>query len=166
VTTVAALRLSRIALAASVAALFTLVAFGNVTDYGSNFAFVQHVLAMDTTFGSPGVMWRAITMSAAHHAAYAMIIAWEAATAALLWAGVARLWRARAGAASAWNAARGPAILGLTAGALLHGLGFLVIAGEWFAMWQSRQWNGQASAAIFLTFTGLALLHLSAAEPE
>ena len=165
-TTMSALRLSRMALAASVAALFTLVAFGNVTDYGSNFAFVQHVLAMDTTFGSPGVMWRAITSPAVHHAAYVAIIGWQAGTAALLWVGVARLWRTRRGAAAAWNAARGPALLGLTAGMLLYGLGFLVIAGEWFAMWQSRQWNGQANAAIFLTFIGLALLHLSAAEPE
>lgn len=165
-TTVIALRLSRMALTASVAALFTLVAFGNVTDYGSNFAFVQHVLTMDTTFGSPGVMWRAITSPAVHHAAYLAIIGWQLGTAALLWVGVGRLWCARRGAAAAWNSARGPALLGLTAGMLLYGLGFLVIAGEWFAMWQSRQWNGQANAAIFLTFIGIALLHLSAAEAE
>jgi hypothetical protein len=25
-----------------------LTAFGNITDYGSNFAFVQHVMSMDT----------------------------------------------------------------------------------------------------------------------
>jgi hypothetical protein len=31
-----------------------LVAFGNITDYSANAAFVQHVLAMDTTnFGAP-----------------------------------------------------------------------------------------------------------------
>ncbi|MBR0670947.1 DUF2165 domain-containing protein [Roseomonas soli] len=161
-----ALRLSRIALTKSVALLFTLIAFGNLTDYGTNFAFVQHVLAMDTTFRSPGVMWRAITDPTLHHAAYILIIAWEAATAVLLWAGVMRLWSARGGTAAAWNAARGPAILGLTAGALLYGLGFLVVAGEWFSMWQSREWNGQASAAIFLTFIGLTLIHVSAAETE
>ncbi|MBR0678949.1 DUF2165 domain-containing protein [Roseomonas eburnea] len=159
-------RLSRIALTASLAAFFSLIAFGNVTDYGSNFAFVQHVMSMDTTFRSPGVMWRAVTSPAMHHAAYLAIIAWQAGTALLLWIGVARLWGARSGTAAAWNAARGPAILGLTAGALLYGLGFLVVAGEWFSMWQSREWNGQANAAIFLTFTLLVLLHLSNGERE
>jgi len=29
--------------------LVSLVAFGNLTDYETNFAFVQHVLTMDTT---------------------------------------------------------------------------------------------------------------------
>ncbi len=161
-----ALRLSRIALTAAVAAFFTLIAFGNLTDYGSNFAFVQHVMSMDTTFRSPGVMWRAVTSPWAHHLAYAAIIGWQVGTAALLWFGVVRLCGVRGSSGAAWNAARGPAILGLTAGALLYGLGFLVIAGEWFAMWQSREWNGQANAAIFLTFCGVVLLHLSAAEPE
>ena len=83
-----ALRLSRIALTASLAAFFSLIAFGNITDYGTNFAFVQHVMSMDTTFRSPGVMWRAVTAPWAHHAAYAAIIAWQVGTAALLWFGV------------------------------------------------------------------------------
>ncbi|NMJ42317.1 DUF2165 domain-containing protein [Roseomonas sp. JC162] len=159
-----ALRLSRIALTASLAAFFSLIAFGNITDYGTNFAFVQHVLSMDTTFRSPGVMWRAVTAPWAHHAAYAAIIAWQVGTAVFLWVGVGRLWGARGGPGAAWNAARGPAILGLTMGAVLYGFGFLVVAGEWFSMWQSREWNGQANAAMFLTFIGIALLHLSPAE--
>ncbi len=160
-----ALRLSRMAISAAVAVFFTLIAFGNLTDYGTNLAFVRHVMSMDTTFRSPGVMWRAITAPWAHHLAYAAIIAWQVGTAMLLWYGVMRLWRARNGGAAAWNAARGPVVLGLTAGMLLYGLGFLAIAGEWFSMWQSKDWNGQANAAIFLTFCGIALLHVSAAEP-
>jgi len=160
-----ALRLSRIALTTAVAVFFTLIAFGNVTDYGTNFAFVQHVLSMDTIFPDSTLRWRAITDPRLHHLAYGLIIAWQGATAALLWLGVARLWAARGATAGGWNAARGPALLGLTAGMLLYGLGFLVIAGEWFAMWQSRQWNGQATAAIFLGFCGLVLLHLAREEP-
>lgn len=159
-----ALRLSRIALTTAVAVFFTLIAFGNVTDYGTNFAFVQHVLSMDTIFPDSTLRWRAITDPPLHHLAYGLIIAWQGATAALLWLGVARLWAARGATAGDWNAARGPALLGLTAGMLLYGLGFLVIAGEWFAMWQSRQWNGQATAAIFLGFCGLVLLHLAREE--
>ncbi len=162
--TMRAIRISRIALVATVALFFTLVAIGNVTDYGSNFTFVQHVLAMDTTFKSPALMWRAIENPTFHHVAYVGIIAWEIATAILLWVGVARLWGARSAPRRQFQGARGPAVLGLTAGFLLYGAGFIGIGGEWFAMWQSQTWNGQRSAAIFLLLIGLALLHLCGTE--
>lgn len=159
-------RVSRILLLASVALFFTLVALGNVTDYSSNFAFVQHVLAMDTTFHSPALMWRAIEAPAAHHAAYALIIAWQVLTAALCWWGAWRLWRVRTFEAGIFEGEKRTGIAGLTAGFLLYAAGFIGIGGEWFAMWQSPTWNGQRSAAIFLTFIGFALLHLCAAERE
>ena len=159
-----AIRCSRIALVATVALFFTLVALGNITDYGSNFAFVQHVLSMDTTFKSPALMWRAIDDPRLHHATYLAIIAWQVGTSVLLWVGVARLWRHRAAPRAAFLAARGPAILGLTAGFLLYGAGFIAVGGEWFAMWQSQIWNGQQKAAIFLLPIGVALLHLASGE--
>ena len=160
------LRLSRIALVAAVAAFFTLVAFGNVTDYGANWQFVTHVLSMDTTFRDPDVMWRAVTDPTLQRIAYGLIIAWQASTALLLWVGVTRLLRAIGGDPDEFAEARTVAIAGLTMGLLLYAVGFLVVAGEWFAMWQSHDWNGQASAAIFVLFIGLALLHLCGPEPE
>lgn len=159
-----ALRLSRIAVVAAVAFFFTLVAFGNVTDFESNWAFVQRVMAMDTTFRSPNLMWRAVTDEGVQRAAYLAIIAWQILTALLLWVGVARLARAISADPVTFAAAKSVAVLGLTAGFLLYAVGFLGIAGEWFAMWQSPKWNGQSSAAIFLTFIGIALLHLSGGE--
>ena len=54
-------RLCQAALVAAVALFFTLVAFGNVTDYQSNWQFVRHVLSMDTTFPNSNLHWRAIT---------------------------------------------------------------------------------------------------------
>ena len=155
-------RLCKVALVASVALFFTLVAFGNVIDYGSNWAFVQHVLSMDTTFRDPDLMWRAVTDPAAHRAAYVAIIAWQGATALVCWVGALRL-LAAAGAASgrAFNRAKGVAVAGLTMGLLLYVVGFLVIAGEWFAMWQSETWNGQDAASRFLVFIGVVLIFLS-----
>ena len=41
-----------------------LVAFGNITDYDSNYVVVQHVLSMDTTFPGNKLMYRAITSPA------------------------------------------------------------------------------------------------------
>src|SRR5262245_31846170 len=111
-----AVRLSRIATVAAVALFFLLVAIGNVTDYGSNFQFVRHVLSMDTTFNSPNLMWRAITAPALHHAAYVLIIAWEILTALLLLAGTVAMWRQRSASRAAFVASCRLAILGLTAG--------------------------------------------------
>src|SRR6516164_8174149 len=48
------------------------------------------------------------------------------------------------GAAS--SRAKGWAIAGLTVGFGLWFFGFMVIAGEYFAMWQSKLWNGQEAA--------------------
>ncbi|MGE0725921.1 MAG: DUF2165 family protein [Alphaproteobacteria bacterium] len=159
-----ALRLSRIALVATNAVFFALVALGNVTDYPSNFAFVQHVLAMDTTFKSPNLMWRAITAPSLHHTAYLAIIAWEILTAVLLLVGTVRLWQARHATRAAFAAARATAIHGLTAGFLLYGLGFNAVGGEWFARGQSQTWNGQRAAGIFLIVIGVALVHLCGPE--
>ena len=39
-------------------------------------------------------------------------------------------------------------------------LGFMVIGCEWFAMWQSARWNGQAAATRFLICIGVTLLLL------
>ena len=75
------LRLSRVALVAAVALFFTLVAYGNVADYGANWQFVSHVMSMDTTFRDPALMWRAVTDPMLQRAAYATIIGWQAATA-------------------------------------------------------------------------------------
>ena len=44
------LRAAKIAMVAAIALFASLVAFGNMTDYNTNFAFVEHVLSMDTIF--------------------------------------------------------------------------------------------------------------------
>jgi predicted small integral membrane protein len=64
-----------------------LVGVNNVLDYNSNFEFVRHVMAMDTTFANNALKGRAITDPALHHAAYALIIAAEIATGLLCLAG-------------------------------------------------------------------------------
>ena len=159
-----ALRVSRMALVAMVALFFSLIALGNLTDYGSNFAFVTHVLSMDDTFRSEALMLRAVASPVLHHAAYTLIIGWQLGTALLCWWGLARLWRARGATADAFHAAKGVAVYGLTTGVLLYGVGFLTVGGEWFAMWQSVSWNGQNNAHIFFMLGAVALLHLSGPE--
>ena len=85
-----AVRLAKIVLVAAVALHASLVAFGNITDYGTNWLFVQHVLSMDTIFPTSTIRYRAIGSTLLQQAAYLLIIATEVAIAALCWAGA---WR-------------------------------------------------------------------------
>ena len=85
-----ALRAAKAATVAAVALFASLVTFGNLTDYNINFVFVEHVLSMDTIYAFSKIKYRAITDPALHQAAYALIIATEAATAATVAAFAAR----------------------------------------------------------------------------
>jgi predicted small integral membrane protein len=145
-----AIRIAKAALVAAVALLASLVSFGNLTDYGTNFAFVQHVLSMDTIYPFSTIRYRAITNPALHHVAYAVIIAVEIIIAILCWIGVILLARRIFSDAALFNRAKTFAIVGLTGGFLLWQVGFMSIGGEWFGMWQSQQWNGLPSAFRFL----------------
>jgi len=160
------IRLSKLAMVAAVAALFTVVAFGNVTDYGTNYAFVQHVMSMDTLFPTPTITHRAITDPTLHRAAYALIIATESLTAALCWVGALILLLRCRGPARTFNRGKTVAIAGLTLGFLLYQFGFIVIGGEWFGMWMSQQWNGVSSAFRYLTIDLLVLLFVVLPDGE
>lgn len=142
-------RYAKIVLTLMLSAFAALVAFNNVTDYGSNFAFVQHVLSMDTTFPDNAAMYRAITTPWLWHGAYGLIIVGEALTAVLLARGALALWRVRQANGQQFNRAKRLAIVGFTAGLMVWFFGFMVIGGEWFLMWQSQQWNGQDAAFKF-----------------
>ncbi|RME61856.1 MAG: DUF2165 domain-containing protein [Alphaproteobacteria bacterium] len=156
-------RYSKIALLAAVALYVTLVVFNNVTDYGSNFAFVSHVLMMDTTFPGNAAMGRALADPIMHHAAYVLIIACETLIAVLAWAGCLGLWRGRREAA-AFARAKVLGVWALTLGILLWFAGFVAIGGEWFLMWQSEIWNGVATSFRIATLLFLLLLYLT--QPE
>lgn len=145
-----AVRAAKIAMVAAIAFFASLVAFGNITDYGTNFVFVQHVLSMDTVFPFSTIRYRAVTDPTLHHLAYALIIAAEAATALLCWIGAYRLLRAIRADARAFNRAKACAVAGLTLGFLLWQVGFMSVGGEWFGMWQSPEWNGVPSAFRFV----------------
>ncbi len=151
-------RISKIVLVAAVASFFSLVVFNNLTDYGTNFAYVQHVLSMDTIFPDSQLKWRAINNPVIHHIFFGSIIAWEAIVASLCWVGAAHLSQALQQDATQFNQAKSYVIWGLTAGCVLWLLAFLAIGGEWFAMWQSPVWNGQAIAFRMFVITSVILL--------
>ena len=144
-----------------------LVAFGNITDFGTNQAFVQHVLAMDTTnFGAepgtnldPDVMWRAITNETLQNVAYVAIIACEMLTALVL-VGAVVAWIGERG--RGYRRARSLSTIGLLMLLALFLGGFIAIGGEWFQMWKSQAWNGLDTAFrnSTLALLTLVLVHL------
>jgi predicted small integral membrane protein len=139
-------RIVKVVMVAALAAFALIVAYDNIVDYRSNYEFVQHVLSMDTTFAGNALKSRAITAESLWHAAFALIIAVEAATGLLLAFGALALLRRLNAPAGVFNLAKVWAVAGLGLGFCLWFFGFLVIAGEYFAMWQSKTWNGQEAA--------------------
>jgi predicted small integral membrane protein len=150
-------RLAKLVMVASLAAFAFIVTFDNLTDYASNFEFVRHVLSMDTTFPNNTLLYRAITSPPAWHIAYIMIIAAEGMTCVLLGTGAAALFRHLRDDTAGFERAKRFTVIGVTLAFLVWFAGFIVVGGEWFAMWQSKVWNGQESAFRFY-LTALAVL--------
>ena len=159
-----AIRAAKAATVAAIALFASLVTFGNLTDYDTNLAFIQHVLSMDTIFPSSRISYRAITNPALQEAAYGLIIAAEAMTAVLCWIGAAAL--VRRSDADTFNRAKSVAIVGLTLGFLLWHVGFMVIGGEWFGMWESQHWSGVPSAFRFLMTCIAVLIFVAIPDQE
>jgi len=148
-----------------------LVALGNITDYDTNYAFVQHVLSMDTTnFGAaegtgldPDVMWRSINDPVLWNVGYIGIIVWESAAAVVLILALVHWVRAFATRGS-FDTAKSVSSIGLLMIVALFFAGFIDIGGEWFSMWRSTAWNGEDTAfrnAVLATLT-LVLIHTTA----
>ena len=60
------IRLAKIALTAGFGLFAALVTWSNVVDPGTNLAFVEHVLRMDTTFRRPPLVGRSIDAAELH----------------------------------------------------------------------------------------------------
>lgn len=150
------IRFAKAVLIFSMGLFALLAATGNLLDPDANMAFVVHVLSMDTVFSPSGSAWRGITNPLVHQMVFWLIVAFELVIALLCLWGAAWLFANLGGPAARFNAAKGPAIAGLTLGILLWFTGFIAIGGEWFLMWQSQSWNGieaafRFSATFFLT---------------
>lgn len=159
-------RYAKIVMVSVLAAFAFMVTFNNITDYGANFAFVQHVLSMDTTFPGSPAKYRAINDPALWHAAYWAIIVGEGVTCVLLLLGAVQMFRARRSGAAEFDASKKWTIAGATSGFLVWFFGFMVVGGEWFLMWQSPTWNGQEAAFRFYMALLGVLIFVNQSERE
>lgn len=159
-----AIRLVKTSMVASTGLFALLVAFNNLVDYGSNHEFVRHTLSMDTTFPGNALMARAITNPTLWTLAYWSIILVEASTGIVLaWATLQLATNVRASAAQ-FNSAKTYVVVGAGLAFLLWFTGFMVVGGEWFAMWQSKDWNGQEPA--FRFYVTLLLVVIFVNQPD
>ena len=151
-------RYAKIIMSLSLAAFCLLVTFDNIADYGTNYLFVQHVMSMDTTFPGNTLIYRSITDPVLWQLAYALVIAAEGVTGIPVSGGrhpahslAERVWRRV-------QPRQEPHIAGCLLAFLVWFLGFMVVAGEWFDMWQSKDWNGQDAAfRFYVTVLGVLI---------
>jgi len=162
---VIALRISKAVLVFAIALFYTILVLNNITDYGSNYEFVRHVLMMDSTFPGNHGMWRAVNSPLVHTAFYIGIIAWESVTMLLCWWAGVRLLKSYRADRAQFAAALNVAVIALTTSLLMWLVAFLDIGGEWFLMWQSRIWNGQEAAFRMFTIVGVVFLVVLQREP-
>ncbi len=153
-------RLAKIVSVAAIGLFAFLVVIGNTTDYYSNYFFVEHVLKMDTTFPGSHLHYRSINNPILFHAGYIMIILLEGFMAFCCIKGSWSMIRNIKNDGAAFHASKNWAVAGIIIGILIWFVGFEVIGGEWFAMWQSETWNGLAAAERVLGFLVLVLLLL------
>ncbi len=151
-------RRQKATLVAALAMYMAMLAVGNVVDPGTNTAYVQHVLSMDTILPYSTQKWRAVNNPELWRLAYVLILVFEAMMAGWLgWAAV-RLFRA---SEATWKRARAFASQAVVSTLLLWLVGFIIVGGEWFQMWQSAEWNGIDSASKNFTIHGIILLYLN-----
>lgn len=151
---------------AAIALMSVLIVIGNTTDYFTNYQIVEHVLKMDTIFPGGTIHYRSIQSVFIFHASYILIITLEAAMAFCCVKGTWVLYKNLRARAASFHAAKNWAVAGLIIAIGIWFLGFEVIGGEWFAMWQSHTWNGLASAERIVSFLMLVLILLHFKEDE
>jgi predicted small integral membrane protein len=152
------LRIVKVLLVFGVAFFYTLVVFNNLTDYNSNYNFVQHTLTMDTTFPGNHGMWRALKAPFWTVSFYWFIIAWESVIMCLGWWGGFRMAVALRGDPLAFHLAKKVSIMALGLSLLKWLVAFMSVGGEWFLFWQSKIWNGQDASFRMYTVVGIVLL--------
>lgn len=143
---------------AALALFATFVFLGNLMDYDSNYQFVKHVLAMDTTFEGNKLMWRAVTGDGWVTMVYWGIIAVEGAVALLGWIATVKMMARLRSTSAAFTQAKLLGYYAFILALLLWFVGFIVVGSEWFAMWQSETWNGKQTAMDIVEVVGIFLV--------
>ena len=155
------LRLTKALICIMISAYPLIAGFQNITDYNTNYLFVEHVMTMDSIFPDSTLKSRAINNPIGWKISYAMIILCELLTGILLLLGGLKLLIHSKNPVE-FKKSKIWIFIGTLLGLAVWYFGFIVIGGEWFAAWQSQQWNGLNPAfrtSTFLFFTLILVAH-------
>lgn len=154
-------RLFKILFGASIGLYMTIVCFNNLTDYDSNFQFVRMVSGMSDVFSKEKTGWRSVNNKIFHHIMYLFIIVWEVTITILTISGTIKMTRNLKSETPEFNQSKKLLAAGLSFGIILWFGMFITIGGEWFLMWQSKNWNGQNTAFLLCICFLLFLIYLN-----
>lgn len=117
------------------------------------------VAKMDDTFSKERNGWRSVNSILIHNILFIIIITWEFLISVfLLLGGIKMINKLKSDAVEFKNAKKYTA-LGLSLGVVLWFTVFIAIGGEWFLMWQSKNWNAQGTAFLLTCCFLLFLIH-------
>jgi predicted small integral membrane protein len=154
------LRLCQILFVFLIGAFAGMVTLNNLRDPQSNLRFVAHLMSMDSIFPDSRLKSRAIDSPLLQRLFFGAIVTVEGLTALTCIAGALVLAATFGAPVAEFQAAKSLAFAGLGLGFALWFGGFMVIGGQWFASWQSKEWNGRESAFMFYSAIGLVFVIL------
>lgn len=155
------MRLFKILFGAIIGLYMVMICFNNITDYDSNFQFVRMVSGMSDVFSNEKTGWRSVNSEVLLHMIYLFIILWELAIAMLSISGTIKMARNLKSGPAEFNQSKKLLATGLSLGVILWFGMFITIGGEWFLMWQSKNWNGQNTAFLLSICFLLFLVYLN-----
>jgi predicted small integral membrane protein len=133
----------------------------NVTDFnGTASNAVRPLIQMTNTYGNPWQTWRAITAPWAAPVGLAVIMAVETAAGILGVISIVVMLANIRGSAAAFAKGRVWMILSCLAAILVWGVGFMVVAGDWFLAWEANKdpLSTQLGAMIYFLPCAIALI--------
>jgi predicted small integral membrane protein len=111
----------------------------NATDFsGTANNAVHPMIAMTNTYGNPWQTWRAITAPWAAPVGLGIIMAVETAAGILGIIAIIVMLANLRGSPAAFAKGKAWMILACLAAILVWGVGFMVVAGDWFLTWQAK----------------------------
>lgn len=133
----------------------------NIADFsGTAQNAVEPILSMKDTYNIPGQMWRAIHLSEAPYIGLAVITTMETLAGILASVGLILMLRSLTKPYPQFSTGKAWAMAGATCAILVWGVGFMVVAGDWFMAWEATEnpLSTQLGALLYMVPNTLALI--------
>ena len=116
--------------------------------------------------GADAIGWRAITDETVHKVFYSLIIFAEVFAGIFFCVGSLLMFRRFMCGQGMYTLGKSMVLLGGVVATAVWYFGFCSVGSEWFAMWTSKEWNGQMKAYAFSTFILVSMAYVMMPEPK